>query len=252
MNNEELLHCQFNIEDMNPDELNILVHNHGFVRLVRFMGGDATPVQSARVSYGNGTKSLREDLKLLKYLIVHQHWSPFEQVSVVFHMKMPIFVARQFVRHRMAKLNEMSGRYSVMPEEWYCPDADIETSTGDVWLPGQDTKNKQGSNGLVKVSASVFGDWLKCQEDAFEAYHSMLEAGVSRELSRSCLPLGTYTEWYWQMDLRNLLHFFDLRCDAHAQKEARDYADAMKTLTKLVVPHTMDIWQELKGSTEEE
>lgn len=222
------------------------VHNAGFVRPVRFMGGDATIVQAARVSHGPGTKTLREDLGLLRYLIVNQHWSPFEQVELVYHVRLPIFIARQFVRHRTANLNEMSGRYTPLPNDFFLPYARrCEDDPGCYALPAQDTKNKQGSNGKVGVPAGVYRAWVEVQREAFVRYQEMLDAGVAREIARACLPVSTYTEWFFKMDLRNLLHFFALRCDSHAQQEAQDYANAMKGFARLVVPHTMAIVDEL-------
>lgn len=215
----------------------VTVHNAGFVRLIGFYGGDASVVQAARVSYGDGTKTLREDVKLLGYLARNQHWSPFEQVNLTFHVKLPIFVARQFIRHRTAKLNEVSARYSELPAEFYRPE--VSYGVDMVMVRAQDTKNKQGSDGRTWIPEIVYYEWLRNQEQAFAIYKAMLEAGVARELARACLPVSTYTEWYWQMDLRNLLHFLNLRCDSHAQQEARDYAEAIKHFAEMVAPHTL-------------
>lgn len=247
---QNLEHHSARAQEAVDNEEVVRVHNAGFVRLVRFSGGDASIVQAARVSYGTGTKTLREDEKLLAYLIKNHHWSPFEQVNLTFHVKLPIFVARQFVRHRTAKLNEVSARYSELPAEFYIPEEASQREAmvqlvfngkgkQGVPMPAQDAKNKQGSANTVDVRADLLYKWLSVQEDAFKAYKAMLDAGVARELARACLPVSTYTEWYWQMDLRNLIHFLHLRCDAHAQKEARDYAEAIKRFTEFVAPYTM-------------
>lgn len=207
------------------------VLDKGFVRLVDYMGGDSRIVQSARVSYGEGTKTMREDGALIDYLLRHQHTSPFEQVSLTFHVKLPIFVARQWIRHRTARVNEISGRYSIMKDECYLP------SNNDIAF--QSTDNKQGRSDepvptpiIIKTISSI----EKQQKAAFESYSDLLEKNIARELARINLPLSTYTEWYWQIDLHNLFHFLKLRCDSHSQKEIRVYADIMLTICKAVAP----------------
>jgi thymidylate synthase (FAD) len=207
------------------------VLDKGFVRLVDYLGGDARIVQSARVSYGEGTKTVREDGALIDYLLRNSHTSPFEQVVLTFHLKMPIFVARQLVRHRTARMNEISGRYSVLQNECYVPALqDIATQSSD---------NKQGRdaepllpNEAEKVRATI----RRGQEDTFAAYNELIESGLARELARINLPLAVYTEMYWQIDLHNLLHFLKLRLDAHAQKEIREYAEILLEIARKVAP----------------
>ena len=207
------------------------VLDKGFVRLVDYLGSDARIVQSARVSYGEGTKTFREDKGLIDYLLRNQHTSPFEQVSLTFHCKMPIFVARQWIRHRTAKLNEISGRYSVMKDEFYVP--------GDEAIAFQSTDNKQGRSDEevpAEVKAKVRDLLEKGQRQSFVEYEALLEEGVARELARINLPLSLYTEWYWTMDLHNLFHFLALWLDAHAQLEIRKYAEVILDITRAVAP----------------
>lgn len=204
--------------------------NHGFVRLVDYNGGDSRIVQSARVSYGEGTKTVREDVALINYLVKNRHTSPLEQVNLTFHCKMPIFVARQWVRHRTAKLNEISGRYSVMKDEFYVPDP--------AQICYQATDNKQGRQGQMtdEECATVVGMMTKEQEEQYARYTELVDMGMARELARVDLPLSLYTEWYWQIDLHNLFHFLSLRLDAHAQYEIRVYAEAMAKCAEAVAP----------------
>lgn len=207
------------------------VLDKGFVILVDYMGGDNRIVQSARVSYGSGTKSIRDDAGLIDYLMRHKHTSPFEQVSLTFHAKMPIFVARQWIRHRTAKLNEISGRYSVMRDEFYVPeDSDINL---------QSTGNKQGrsTEEIPKELREEVREILQGgQKDSYEDYEYLIGEGIAKELARINLPLSLYTEWYWKSDLHNLFHFLNLRMDPHAQWEIRQYANVMAEITKKVAP----------------
>lgn len=210
------------------------VLDKGFVRLVDYMGGDARIVQAARVSYGAGTKTVREDAGLIDYLLRNQHTSPFEQVVLTFHIKLPIFVARQWVRHRTARLNEISGRYSVMQNEFYLP------AEQDVAL--QSINNKQGRSTEAVSQEFVDGTRTtlsKGQEDAYAAYTNLVDSGLARELARINLPLSLYTEIYWQCDLHNLMHFLKLRLDGHAQKEIRDYATVILEICRKVAPLTI-------------
>lgn len=207
------------------------VLDHGFVRLVDFMGDDRRIVEAARVSYGDGTRSVREDAQLIDYLLRNDHTSPFEQVVFTFHVKMPIFVARQWLRHRTARVNEVSGRYSVMPSEMYVPEPDR--------VRRQAKSNKQGSSDevLSEVENARVRELLAAgQGRAYEEYEELLEADVARELARINLPLSLYTEAYWQIDLHNLFHFLRLRLDAHAQWEIRVYGEALAGLVKEIVP----------------
>lgn len=207
------------------------VLNKGFVRLVDYLGGDSRIVQAARVSYGQGTKSAREDSALIDYLLRNQHTSPFEQVVMTFHIKTPIFVARQWVRHRTARMNEISGRYSIMSDEFYLPDpADIHQ---------QSKSNKQGRSAEI-VSDEAREHFLSSlesdQASLYQQYETYLEHGIARELARVNLPLSLYTQFYWQIDLHNLFHFLQLRLDSHAQKEIRLYAEALAICARAVAP----------------
>ncbi len=207
------------------------VLDKGFIRLVDYMGGDSRIVQSARVSYGDGTKTVREDGALIDYLLRHQHTSPFEQVSLTFHVKLPIFVARQWIRHRTARVNEISGRYSIMKDECYVPES------SDVSF--QSTDNKQGRSEETvpaRMTEQVIEELVHQQEAAFKGYNDLIDKNIARELARINLPLSTYTEWYWQIDLHNLFHFLRLRSDSHAQKEIRVYAEIMLDMCRKVAP----------------
>ena len=215
------------------------VLDHGFVRLVDYLGGDARIVQSARVSYGEGTRTVREDAALIDYLLRHAHTSPFEQVVLTFHLKMPIFVARQWARHRTARANEISGRYSVLPGEFYLPEPDQ--------IRPQSTTNKQGRS-RDEVPAELRGrvlDLLRLGSDTrYAEYESMLEDGIARELARVHLPLSLYTEMYWQIDLHNLMHFLRLRMDDHAQYEIRAYGQALARCARAVAPLAYEAFEE--------
>lgn len=215
----------------------IPVLDKGFVRLVDYLGGDERVVQAARVSYGSGTKSYRQDRGLIHYLIRNEHTSPFEQVQLTFHCKMPVFVARQWVRHRTARLNEISGRYSIMKDEFYVPD------TGQ--MRGQSKDNKQARSEEVLPQAQQFIDQMvEDQRSVYGHYQDMIESGLAREIARNNLPLSLYTEWYWQIDLHNLFHFLALRLDSHAQYEIRVYAEAMAKCAKAVAPMAYEAFEE--------
>lgn len=215
------------------------VLDYGFVRLVDYLGDDSRIVSSARVSY-SGTKQLRGDSTLIDYLLRNDHTSPFEQVVFTFHLKMPIFVARQWVRHRTGRMNEISGRYSVMKEEFYTP------SREEFCVQSKDNRQGRGeviSDDDYKKAKAVFE---KAYKDAYESYTSLLEIGVAKEIARSVLPLGLYTEFYWQMDLHNLLHFLALRMDKHAQLEIRHYAEVIYEIVKTVCPVTIKAFEKHK------
>ena len=207
------------------------VLDHGFVRLIDYMGGDNAIVQAARVSYGEGTKKVSEDRGLIRYLLRHKHTTPFEMVEFKFHVKLPIFVARQWIRHRSANVNEYSGRYSVMREEFFLPSPEH--------LRYQSTVNKQGRSDKevpAEVAQQII-DYLKdSQSDAYAKYSEMVDDGLARELARINLPLSLYTEWYWKIDLHNLFHFLRLRMDSHAQREIQEYALVMAEMVKAVCP----------------
>ncbi len=210
------------------------VLDKGFIRLIDYNGGDARVVQAARVSYGAGTKTVREDEVLIRYLLSHKHTSPFEMVDFTWHCKMPIFVARQWVRHRTASLNEISGRYSVMRDEFYVPAFDQ--------IKGQSKDNKQGreiENLPKEVGEEIRTQYEAGQRNSYDFYQHLVEKkGLAKELARINLPLSLYTEWYWKNDLHNTLHILKLRMDAHAQYEIRVYAEKMGEILKTVVPHT--------------
>lgn len=241
--------------------------DHGFVRLVDTMprlieesgivagdDGSGRPIidrtksiitadhaitQAARVSYGAGTKSVSEDRGLIRYLMRHQHTTPFEMVEFKFHCAMPLFVARQWIRHRTANVNEMSGRYSVIPDKFYIP------SPAEVRQ--QSNRNKQVSEGSLnnQSHAEEFVKELNEMCDgSYEMYEKALEKGVGREQARMILPVNIYTEWYWKCDAHNLLHFLKLRCDAHAQYEIRVYGEAMLELVQPIIPWTIEAWND--------
>jgi thymidylate synthase (FAD) len=218
------------------------VLDHGFVRVIDYMGDDAAIVQAARVSYGKGTKKVSDDAGLINYLLRHRHTTPFEMCEIKYHIKVPIFIARQWIRHRTANVNEYSARYSVLDREFYIPSADQ--------LAMQSSLNHQGRGDLLQgAEAQRVLDILK--EDATRNYDHYIEmlnenekgeiidedkGGLARELARMNLTLNAYTQWYWKIDLHNLLHFLSLRADAHAQYEIRVYADAMLETVEHWVP----------------
>jgi thymidylate synthase (FAD) len=220
------------------------VLDHGFVRVIDYMGDDAAVVQAARVSYGRGTRRISEDQGLINYLMRHRHTTPFEMCEIKYHVKLPIFVARQWIRHRTANVNEYSARYSVLDKEFYVPAAEH--------LAAQATANRQGRGEVLEGAAALrVLDLLR--EDAERTYAGYAELlnedasgaaldpgrpGLARELARINLTLGFYTQWYWKIDLHNLLHFLSLRADPHAQYEIRAYAEAMLDTVKRWVPMT--------------
>jgi thymidylate synthase (FAD) len=204
------------------------------------MGDDAAIVQAARVSYGAGTKTVREDRGLINYLLEHRHTSPFEMCELKFHCKLPIFAARQWIRHRTANVNEVSARYSIVKDEFYMPAREQLTT--------QSKDNKQGRSAEPVSNEHVVllrAAWERDAEEAFDDYTWMVEeVGLSRELARIGLPLSTYTEWYWKIDLHNLLHFLRLRLDSHAQYEIRVFAEAMASIVKQLFPLTWEAFEE--------
>ncbi len=220
----------------------IPVLDHGFVRVVDYMGDDGAIVQAARVSYGKGTRKLREDHGLISYLMRHRHTTPFEMCEIKYHVKLPIFVARQWIRHRTANVNEYSARYSILDREFYIPAPEQ--------LGAQSSGNRQGRGDVLKgeEAAHVLRLLREDSEQAYTHYREMLNAdeegnaldpnraGLARELARMNLPLNLYTQWYWKIDLHNLMHFVSLRADPHAQYEIRAYADALLDTLKRWVP----------------
>jgi len=213
--------------------------NKGFVRLIDYMGDDAAIVQAARVSYGKGTKSINEDRSLIRYLMRHKHTSPFEMVEFKFHIKLPIFIARQWIRHRTANVNEYSGRYSEMKNEFYIPE--IEQ------LRPQSALNKQGrADEMLKedLAQDISRKLEQSQSASFTEYEEYLDAGLARELARINLPLSIYTEWYWKIDLHNLFHFLRLRLDSHAQYEFQIYGQAISEIIKQIVPLAYEAFED--------
>ena len=210
------------------------VLDHGLVRVIDYMGDDAAICQAARVSYGRGTKSVQNDEGLIRYLMRHWHSTPFEMCEVKFHVKLPVFVARQWIRHRTANVNEYSARYSILDREFYIPAPEH--------LAAQSSQNNQGRGEILQGEEAQRVLRL-LQEDAmrsYDHYEDMLsqdgQQGLARELARMNLPANVYTQWYWKVDLHNLLHFLRLRADPHAQYEIRAYADAMCQIVADWVP----------------
>jgi thymidylate synthase (FAD) len=220
------------------------VLDHGLVRVIDYMGDDAAICQAARVSYGKGTKSVQNDEGLIRYLMRHWHSTPFEMCEVKFHVKLPVFVARQWIRHRTANVNEYSGRYSILDREFYIPAPEH--------LAAQSSQNHQGRGEVLQgAEAQRVLDLLR--EDAmrsYDSYETMLsqegQQGLARELARMNLPANIYTQWYWKVDLHNLLHFLRLRADSHAQYEIRAYADIMCDITRDWVPAAFGAFQDYR------
>ncbi len=221
------------------------VLEHGFVVLVDYMGDDAAIVQAARVSYGRGTKTVRDDRGLIRYLLRHRHTTPFEMVELKFLVRLPIFVARQWIRHRSASTNEFSARYSIVPDEFEVPPPDE--------VRHQSARNRQGRGEALPeaVVARFREDLQRVGEEAYAAYGRALEAGVARETARLLLPVSYYTQWYWKVDLWNLFHFLSLRLDPHAQEEIRLYAAEVARLGRIVCPIAFEAFEEfvLDGTT---
>jgi thymidylate synthase (FAD) len=213
------------------------VLDHGFVALVDYMGSDVDIERAARVSYGFGTRKRSETRGLLRYLRRHKHTTPSEMVELKFHCSMPIFVARQWIRHRTANVNEMSGRYSLMPMLFYQPPAEQ--------LQAQSAHNRMGRDGAPldpSLRAEAFRRWQEQRSAAVATYEWLNAHDVSREIARIDLPLSTYTQWYWKIDLHNLLHFLTLRVDRHAQWEIQEYGRVMAGMLKRVAPLSYEAW----------
>lgn len=220
----------------------VMVHDYGFVKHVSTYGTDDDIAAAARLSYGRGTNQVRDNTGLINYLYQNAHTSPFEMVELKFQIRMPIFVMRQWVRHRTANLNEYSGRYSVMPRLWFVPDIDT--------IRGQDTVNKQASGELLPYEIRATAEQIidLSSAAAFDAYEQLLTLGVSRELARIILPLNTYTEIVWKMDLHNMLHFLKLRDDSHAQPQIQDYARVLAEQVKKDFPKAYAAFEDWKSS----
>ena len=228
------------------------VLDHGFVRVVDYMGDDASIVQAARVSYGKGTKKISTDSGLIKYLMRHRHSTPFEMCEIKYHIKLPIFVARQWIRHRTANVNEYSARYSILDKEFYLPSKEN--------LAAQSSSNRQGRGEVIngKQADNILNILRKDAEQTYANYELMLNQkydgniinennkGLARELARMNLTLNTYTQWYWKTDLLNLLNFLSLRADSHAQYEIRAYADVMTDSLKRWVPTAFEAFMDYR------
>ena len=238
------------LEELLYEPLEVL--DHGFVRVIDYMGDDAAVVQAARVSYGKGTKRVSDDAGLINYLMRHRHTTPFEMCEIKYHVKLPIFVARQWIRHRTANVNEYSARYSVLDKEYYIPAPEQ--------LAAQSQSNRQGRGDVLEgKEAQRVLDILRADaEQTYDHYAEMLNedesgkvkdesrSGLARELARMNLTLNTYTQWYWKVDLHNLMHFLSLRADAHAQYEIRVYADAMMDTLRRWVPLTASAFEDYR------
>ena len=235
----------------------IPILDHGFVRVVDYMGDDTSIVQAARVSYGKGTKKVSTDAGLIKYLMRHWHSTPFEMCEIKYHVKLPIFIARQWIRHRTANVNEYSARYSILDKEFYLPATEN--------LAAQSQNNRQGRGEVLEGerAKNVLDILKKDAEQTYKNYETMLNVrydgtvidengiGLARELARMNLTLNTYTQWYWKTDLLNLMNFLRLRADSHAQFEIRAYADAMLDTLKKWVPITYEAFMDYRvGGTE--
>jgi thymidylate synthase (FAD) len=240
--------CVPALEDILYEPIPVL--DHGFVRVIDYMGDDAAIVQAARVSYGKGTKQISGDRGLIRYLMRHRHTTPFEMCEIKFHVKLPVFVARQWIRHRTANVNEYSARYSILDKEFYIPAPEQ--------LAAQSASNRQG-RGEVLEGAEAERVLQLLREDAAQCYahyEEMLNEdaegnpcdsdrkGLARELARMNLPLNVYTQWYWKIDLHNLLHFLSLRADSHAQYEIRVYAEAMLEVARRWVPIACEAFED--------
>ena len=238
------------LEDMLYKAVPVL--DHGFVRVIDYMGTDSAIVQAARVSYGAGTKKVNEDAGLINYLLRHRHTTPFEMCEIKFHIKLPIFIARQWIRHRTANVNEYSGRYSIMDKEFYIPAPEH--------LAAQSQSNRQGRGDVLDgKDAQRVLEILKADSvNAYAHYEEMMNAdeagnvidenrpGLARELARMNLPVNFYTQWYWKVDLHNLMHFLSLRADSHAQYEIRAYANVMLDMLKAWLPITYQAFMDYR------
>ncbi len=232
--------------------LHIPVLDHGFIRVVDYMGDDNAIVQAARVSYGTGTKSINEDRGLIRYLMRHWHSTPFEMCEIKFHIKLPIFVARQWIRHRMANVNEYSARYSVLDKEFYMPHPKD--------LAAQSSSNHQGRAGVLdpKEAEHVLALLKRDAEQSYASYLELMNQtpegetldkdrqGLARELARANLNVGFYTQWYWKTDLHNFMNFLRLRADHHAQYEIRVYAEALLDVLETWVPHAAEAFKDYR------
>ena len=233
--------------NFSEDKKYLPVLDHGFVGLVDHMGSDSAIVQAARVSYGDGTKQVQDDRNLIRYLMRHEHTTPFEMCEVKFHIKLPIFVMRQLVRHRTASMNEYSARYSVLTDEFYIPELEQ--------IQKQSTTNKQGREESAwgfEEKRNVQHSFQRSFFNAYKEYENLLgkdDNGLARELARSVLPVGGYTELYWKANLKNFLHMARLRMDPHAQWEIQEFARAMYDLVKPLFPEACQAFEDYQQNS---
>jgi thymidylate synthase (FAD) len=237
-NNSILRASSQELDKILGNEFKIL--DHGFIRVIDYMGDDSAIVQAARVSYGSGTKQIREDIGLINYLLRNSHTTPFEMCEIKFHIKAPYFVARQWIRHRTANVNEYSARYSIVDQDYYVPNSE------EVSLQSINNKQGRGDKMEKEFADSVIDIIKNTSDEQYKHYSEMLKNGLSREIARVVLPLNYYTEFYWKIDLHNLMHFLKLRSDHHAQYEIRLYALQIIEVLKLWVPHTYQAFQDYK------
>ena len=216
----------------------IKIHEHGFVRLVDLMGCDSSVVQAARVSYGAGTKTPSDDKKLIRYMLRHRHTSPFEMCEIKLHIKVPMFIARQWLRHRTANVNEYSGRYSILSDQFYYPSHES--------LRRQSSSNKQGREGAISEQeyTEIISKMQQTCNNAYKVYEEMLQSNIAREIARTVLPANIYTEFYWKIDAHNLMHFLKLRCAENAQEEIREYALAIRSIFSQWMPITSEAFMD--------
>ena len=225
------------------NQLHVAHHvlDHGFVRVVDYMGNDSAIVQAARVSYGEGTKHVSDDEKLIRYLMRHRHSTPFEMCEIKLHVKLPVFVARQWIRHRTANVNEYSARYSILDREFHIPEPSA--------LASQSAVNAQGRGDPLEASEAARALEILKDEAArcYGSYEELLSRhGLARELARMILPMNVYTQWYWKVDLHNLFHFLQLRADSHAQHEIRVYAEKIATIVADWVPFSWSAFEDYR------
>ena len=224
-------------------EFNVL--DKGFVRVVDYMGDDAAIAQAARVSYGKGTKTAQDDRGLIRYLMRHWHTTPFEMCELKLHVKLPVFVARQWIRHRTANVNEYSARYSILDKEFYFPHVHD--------MAAQSTTNNQGRGELIDpdMAKAMLHDMQENADGSYQFYDDLLGDGLSREIARMNLPANIYTQWYWKVDLHNLFHFLRLRADPHAQLEIRHYANVICEIVKAWLPVAYEAFEDYRLEAEQ-
>jgi thymidylate synthase (FAD) len=230
----------------------IPVLDHGFIRVIDYMGSDSSVVQAARVSYGKGTRRVSDDRNLIKYLLRHSHTTPFEMAEIKLHVKLPLFVARQWIRHRTANVNEYSARYSILDNEFYLPDAAHLAAQSDVNRQGRgETLNEDETNEVLELlrrdANHAYSSYLSLlNQDELGNKLDLKKTGIARELARMNISLNFYTQWYWKVDMHNFMHFLRLRADSHAQYEIRAYADVMLSIFKAWAPWSYEAFLEYR------